>query len=100
MRVHRGRVLMIARVQTVTGNTMNHRLRETLLPGTVPHLFSCCLLIGMTGVLLWPLFYFRVLGTYPATAHARLMVEGFSVKRWRGNALDAGRTDRCNSVIK
>ena len=35
------------------------------------------LLIGVTGVLLWPLFYAGVIGTYPAIAHARLMSEGF-----------------------
>lgn len=38
--------------------------------------FPVGLLIGIYGVLLWPLLYLRVLGTYPATAHARLMSEG------------------------
>jgi uncharacterized protein involved in response to NO len=38
--------------------------------------FPVGLLIGMMGVGLWPLLYLGILATYPATAHARLMVEG------------------------
>ena len=33
--------------------------------------------LGFVGVLLWPLFFLGELSTYPSTAHARLMVEGF-----------------------
>ena len=39
--------------------------------------FPLGLIIGATGVSLWPLFLGGVTTTYPATAHARLMVQGF-----------------------
>jgi len=33
-------------------------------------------IFGITGVLLWPLFFFGITSTYPAIPHARLMIEG------------------------
>lgn len=34
-------------------------------------------LLGLLGVSLWPLYFSGLITTYPATAHARLMIEGF-----------------------
>ena len=34
-------------------------------------------LLGVLGVSLWPLYYAGLITTYPAMAHARLMIEGF-----------------------
>lgn len=39
--------------------------------------FPVGFLIGGIGVLLWPLFYFGLIETYPSSSHARLMIEGF-----------------------
>ena len=39
--------------------------------------FPFGLIIGFAGVSLWPLFFLGAISTYPATAHARLMIEGF-----------------------
>lgn len=39
--------------------------------------FPVGLLLGITGVSLWPLYYAGAITVYPATAHARLMIEGF-----------------------
>ena len=39
--------------------------------------FPLGLLIGALGVSLWPLFFLGAVSVYPATAHARLMIEGF-----------------------
>ena len=40
-------------------------------------LFPLGLVIGALGVSLWPLFFLGAVSVYPATAHARLMIEGF-----------------------
>ena len=39
--------------------------------------FPVGLTLGIVGVLLWPIYYAGLITTYPATAHARLMIEGF-----------------------
>jgi uncharacterized protein involved in response to NO len=39
--------------------------------------FPAGILIGIAGVALWPLYYAGLIVTYPGTAHARLMIEGF-----------------------
>lgn len=39
--------------------------------------FPLGLIFGATGVALWPLFFLGAISFYPATAHARLMIEGF-----------------------
>ncbi len=39
--------------------------------------FPIALLVGVIGVVLWPLFYWGKLDYYPAFAHSRLMIEGF-----------------------
>jgi uncharacterized protein involved in response to NO len=39
--------------------------------------FPTGIFLGMAGVSLWPAYYAGWVATYPATAHARLMVEGF-----------------------
>ena len=39
--------------------------------------FPVGLTLGIVGVSLWPLYYAGLITTYPATAHARLMIEGF-----------------------
>ena len=39
--------------------------------------FPVGLVIGLVGVSLWPLFFLGAISVYPATAHARLMTEGF-----------------------
>jgi|SRR5450755_734753 uncharacterized protein involved in response to NO len=39
--------------------------------------FPVGLLLGMAGVLLWPLFYLGASIAYPSVAHARIMIEGF-----------------------
>ena len=39
--------------------------------------FPVGVVIGLSGVLLWPLFYMGITSTYPATVHARFMSEGF-----------------------
>jgi uncharacterized protein involved in response to NO len=39
--------------------------------------FSAGILLGLAGVSLWPLYYAGLIVAYPATAHARLMIEGF-----------------------
>jgi uncharacterized protein involved in response to NO len=39
--------------------------------------FPAGILLGLVGVSLWPLYYAGFIAAYPATAHARLMVEGF-----------------------
>ena len=39
--------------------------------------FPVGLTLGIVGVSLWPLYYAGLIATYPATAHARLMIEGF-----------------------
>jgi uncharacterized protein involved in response to NO len=33
--------------------------------------------LGMAGAALWPVYYAGLVSTYPATTHARLMIEGF-----------------------
>ncbi|MEO6871118.1 MAG: NnrS family protein [Chthoniobacterales bacterium] len=38
--------------------------------------FPLGLLLGATGVLLWPLYYAHLIAVYPATPHMRLMIEG------------------------
>src|SRR5215467_1152664 len=38
--------------------------------------FPLGLLLGVTGVALWPLFVWHVITFYPAQAHVRLMIEG------------------------
>ena len=40
-------------------------------------LFPLGALIGILGVLMWPLFVWHFLKSYPGTAHPRLMIEGF-----------------------
>jgi len=40
-------------------------------------LFPVGTLIGIFGVLLWPLYVWNVTSVYPGTAHPRIMVEGF-----------------------
>ena len=39
--------------------------------------FPLGLILGAIGVALWPLFFLGGTSVYPATAHARLMIEGF-----------------------
>lgn len=39
--------------------------------------FPLALLVGIIGVLLWPLFYWGQLSYYPTFSHTRLMIEGF-----------------------
>ncbi|SRR6266540_2170870 len=39
--------------------------------------FPAGILIGITGVALWPAYYAGFVITYPGTGHARLMIEGF-----------------------
>jgi uncharacterized protein involved in response to NO len=39
--------------------------------------FPVGLLLGMAGVLVWPLFYLDASIAYPSVVHARLMIEGF-----------------------
>ena len=39
--------------------------------------FPVGLLLGMAGVLVWPLFYLGANVAYPSVVHARLMIEGF-----------------------
>src|SRR5476649_520235 len=39
--------------------------------------FPVGLMLGIVGVSLWLLYYAGIIATYPATAHARLMIEGF-----------------------
>jgi uncharacterized protein involved in response to NO len=39
--------------------------------------FPIGLALGIVGVSLWPLYYAGLVTAYPATAHARLMMEGF-----------------------
>jgi uncharacterized protein involved in response to NO len=39
--------------------------------------FPAGILLGMAGVALWPVYYGGIVSTYPATTHARLMIEGF-----------------------
>lgn len=39
--------------------------------------FPVGLTLGIIGVSLWPLYYAGLITVYPATAHARLMIEGF-----------------------
>ena len=39
--------------------------------------FPLGLIFGATGAALWPLFFLGGISVYPATAHARLMIEGF-----------------------
>jgi uncharacterized protein involved in response to NO len=39
--------------------------------------FPAGILLGIAGVSLWPLYYAGLIEAYPATAHARLMIEGF-----------------------
>ena len=39
--------------------------------------FPAGVFLGVTGVLLWPLFYWGFGIPYPSVAHARLMIEGF-----------------------
>jgi uncharacterized protein involved in response to NO len=39
--------------------------------------FPIGLILGIIGVSLWPLYYAGLVTTYPGTAHARLMIEGF-----------------------
>jgi uncharacterized protein involved in response to NO len=39
--------------------------------------FPAGILLGLAGVSLWPLYYAGLIVAYPATAHARLMIEGF-----------------------
>lgn len=38
--------------------------------------FPVGVLLGMTGVAVWPLFVWHAIGFYPANAHVRLMIEG------------------------
>jgi hypothetical protein len=38
--------------------------------------FPVGLTLGIVGVSLWPLYYAGLITLYPATAHARLMIEG------------------------
>jgi uncharacterized protein involved in response to NO len=40
-------------------------------------LFPLGALIGILGVLMWPLFLWHILKAYPGTAHPRVMIEGF-----------------------
>lgn len=40
-------------------------------------LFPLGACIGIFGVLLWPLFVWKLSGTYPGQLHARIMIEGF-----------------------
>lgn len=40
-------------------------------------LFPLGWLLGVVGILLWPLYSLQWLELYPATAHARLMIQGF-----------------------
>jgi uncharacterized protein involved in response to NO len=39
--------------------------------------FPAGILIGITGVALWPMYYGNVIVVYPGIPHARLMIEGF-----------------------
>jgi uncharacterized protein involved in response to NO len=39
--------------------------------------FPAGIVLGMAGVALWPVYYGGLVSTYPATTHARLMIEGF-----------------------
>ncbi len=40
-------------------------------------LFPLGTLIGIYGILMWPLFVWKVTATYPGQLHARIMIEGF-----------------------
>ena len=53
-----------------------HRLLQPIEPYRV--LFPLGLLLGIIGVLLWPLFVYGVWPAYPAVAHARIMIAGFA----------------------
>lgn len=52
------------------------RLQQPVDPYRV--LFPLGLFLGIVGVLLWPLFVYGVWPTYPAAAHARIMITGFA----------------------
>ena len=40
-------------------------------------LFPLGTVLGICGVLLWPLFFWRIFATYPGQIHARVMIEAF-----------------------
>lgn len=41
-------------------------------------LFPAGWVLGVVGVLLWPLFFYELIAFYPSVAHARIMVQGFA----------------------
>ncbi len=41
-------------------------------------LFPLGWFLGVVGVSLWPLFFYGLIPVYPATAHARIMIQGFA----------------------
>jgi len=57
---------------------MQNRLRSIQLFCQEPFriFFPVGLMLGIAGVALWPLYYAGLVTAYPATAHARLMIEG------------------------
>lgn len=52
------------------------RFRQPVDPYRI--LFPLGLLLGVVGVLLWPLFVYGLWPIYPAAAHARIMIAGFA----------------------
>ena len=61
------------------GGAMQNRGRSIGLFCAEPFrlFFPVGIMLGMAGVLLWPLFYLGAGIEYPSVAHARLMIEGF-----------------------
>ncbi len=60
-------------------NTMKRKgLAELCCEEPFRIFFPAGFLIGGIGVLLWPLFYFGFIETYPSSSHGRLMIEGFA----------------------
>ncbi|MCP5537417.1 MAG: NnrS family protein [Akkermansiaceae bacterium] len=58
---------------------MSKTSRALRMAATEPYriFFPVALLASVTGVMLWPLFYWGQLSYYPLFSHARLMIEGF-----------------------
>lgn len=62
----------------LSGNMPDGAVKMPALPFAEPFriFFPLGLLLGATGVALWPLFVWHVIDFYPAQAHVRLMIEG------------------------
>ncbi len=46
-------------------------------PNPYRFFFTLGWILASVGVLLWPLFHFRLITTYPNVLHARIMIQGF-----------------------